>query len=77
MVRFRPAPLSQTPFGVTLQETKVTKFRGNKSLIATEAVLGPLLVTVIVYVIWLPAVTGFGVAVCVMEKSVCAQLRGG
>ena len=46
MVRFRPAPLSQTPFGVTLQETKVTKFRGSKSLIATEAALGPLLVTV-------------------------------
>src|SRR5947209_14357751 len=52
IVRFKPAPLSQTPFGVTPQETKVTKFRGSKSLIATEAALGPLLVTVIVYVSW-------------------------
>ena len=77
IVRFRPAPLSQTPPGPGVQETNVTKFRGRRSLIATEAALGPLLVTVIVYVSWLPAVTGFGEAICVTEKSVCAQLRGG
>ncbi len=48
IVRFKPAPLSQTPPGPGVQETKVTKVRGSKSLIATEAALGPLLVTVIV-----------------------------
>jgi hypothetical protein len=77
IVRFKPAPLSQTPPGPGVQETNVTKFRGSKSLIATDAVLRPLLVMVMLYVSWLPAVTGLGVAVCVTEKSVCAQLRGG
>ena len=48
MVRFRPAPLSQTPLADGVQETKVTKVLGRRSLMATEAVLGPLLVTVMV-----------------------------
>ena len=77
MVRFRPAPLSQTPPGPAVQETNVMLARGKRSLIATDAVLGPLLVMVIVYVIWFPAVTGLGEAVCVTDRSVCAQLRGG
>jgi hypothetical protein len=46
MVRFRPAPLSQTPFGDAVQETNVTKVLGRRSLIATDAALGPLLVIV-------------------------------
>ena len=46
IVRLRPAPLSQTPPGPGVQEMKDTKFRGNRSLMATEAVLGPLLVIV-------------------------------
>src|SRR5438270_5681471 len=50
MVRLRPAPLSQTPPGPGVQETNVTKFRGKRSLMATEAGLGPLLVMVMLYV---------------------------
>src|SRR6476660_319118 len=46
IVRFRPAPLSQTAPGPGVQETNVTKFRGSRSLIATVAAFGPLLVMV-------------------------------
>src|SRR5436305_6746955 len=77
IVRFNPAPLSQTPPGPAVQDTKVKSARGRRSFTATDAALGPLLVIVMLYVIWPPAVTGSGVAICVMEKSVWAQLLGG
>jgi hypothetical protein len=50
IVRLSPAPLSQTPPGPGVQETNVTKFRGKRSLMATEAGLGPLFVMVMLYV---------------------------
>ena len=44
MVRLSPAPLSQTPPGPAVQETKVMFALGKRSLIATETGLRPLFV---------------------------------
>src|SRR5512146_1606010 len=50
MVRFRPWPLSHVPPGPAVQERKVMLALSSRSLTATEAVAGPLLVTVMLYV---------------------------
>jgi hypothetical protein len=66
--RLFPDPL-HTPFPAVLQDLNVTP-DGRLSVTTTEvAVLGPLLVTVIVYVISPPTITGLGEEVIVTAKS--------
>ena len=72
-VSLPPAGAGQlhVPAGEVDIEVKVV-FAGRTSVSVTFAAgAGPLLVTVMVYVIGLPASTGFGVAVLVTAKSAC------
>src|SRR5688572_16753163 len=68
-VRLLPAPPQAPPVPpITAQDTKLTEAGRLSTTVTDSAASGPLFVTLIVYVRFVPVTTGFGAAVLVIAR---------